>query len=210
MKKFIAKKTKRVRHKIVKTIAPRVYDTPSILLEILTAMPRPMILIAKTHFKHTSLTGAEIGVFEGDNALSILQTLPMKRLYLIDPYFTHYVEDTHSRRIGLKAYDVAKQKLKKFSQIKWIIKTSDEACKDIQEPLDFLYIDGNHTYEYVKRDITNYYPLIKSGGIIGGHDYTKDWINGVVKASIEFAREHNFELNTIFPDWWIVKPSKRL
>jgi len=203
MKKFIAKETMWIRHKIVKMIAPKVYATPSILSDLATATPRPMIVIAKTHFKHTDLIGTEIGVFKGVNALSILQTLPIKRLYLIDPY----LEDGIDRRIFLEAYDVAKEKLKKFSQIKFIVKTSDEACKDIREPLDFLYIDGNHTYEYVKRDITNYYPLIKSGGIIGGHDYAKDF-NGVAKASIEFAREHNLELNTIFPDWWIVKPSK--
>ena len=204
IKKFIAKETMWIRHKIVKMIAPHIYETPSMFLDIITATPRPMIVIAKIHFKCMSLVGAEIGVFKGDNALSILQTLPIKTLYLIDPYFTYYVEDGISKRISLEAYYVAKEKLNKFSQTKFIIKTSDEACKDIREPLDFLYIDGNHTYECVKRDITNYYPLIKPGGIIGGHDYTKDF-NGVVKASTEFAREHNLELNTIYPDWWIFK-----
>ena len=204
LQKYIAKKTKRIRHEIVKMIAPHIYETPSILLDLISTTPRPMIVIARNYFKHTNLVGAEIGVFEGNNALNILQTLPIKTLYLIDPYFTYYVEDNISKRISLEAYNVAKEKLGKFSQIKFIIKTSDEAHKDIHEPLDFLYIDGNHTYEYVKRDITNYYPLIKSGGIMGGHDYTRDF-NGVVKASKEFARENSLELNTIYPDWWFIK-----
>lgn len=202
--KFLAKKTKRIRHKIVKIIAPHLFETLLTLSDLISATPRPMIVIARTHFKHTNLVGAEIGVFKGDNALSILRTLPMKTLYLIDSYFTYYVEDNISKRIGLEAYNIAKEKLSKFPQIKFIIKTSDEACKDVHESLDFLYIDGNHTYEYVKRDITNYYPLIKSGGLIGGHDYTKDF-NGVVKAAKEFAKENNLELNTVYPDWWIFK-----
>ena len=202
--KFLAKKTKRIRHKIVKIIAPHIYETQLILLDLISATPRPMIVIVRSHFKHTNLVGAEIGVFEGDNALSILRILPMKTLYLIDPYFTYYVKDNINKRIGLEAYNIAKEKLSKFPQIKFIIKTSDEACKDIHESLDFLYIDGNHTYEYVKRDIANYYPLIKSGGLIGGHDYTKDF-KGVIKAANEFAKENNLELNTIYPDWWIFK-----
>jgi len=36
---------------------------------------------------------------------------------------------------------------------------------------DFIFIDGNHTYDYVKSDINNWYPKVKPGGILMGHDY---------------------------------------
>jgi len=36
---------------------------------------------------------------------------------------------------------------------------------------DCVFIDANHTYEGVKRDIENYLPLVKPGGILCGHDY---------------------------------------
>ncbi len=36
--------------------------------------------------------------------------------------------------------------------------------------VDFLFIDGNHSYTSVKSDFANYEPLVKSGGIIGFHD----------------------------------------
>lgn len=39
------------------------------------------------------------------------------------------------------------------------------------ESFDFIYVDGNHSYEAVKRDLENYLPKIKNGGFIGGHDY---------------------------------------
>ena len=46
---------------------------------------------------------------------------------------------------------------------------------------DFIYIDGNHTYESVKQDIKLYLPKCKT--IIGGHDYrTTGWEIEVVKA----------------------------
>jgi len=41
------------------------------------------------------------------------------------------------------------------------------------EPLDFLFIDGDHTYEGVKRDFEMYSPLVRNGGIIAFHDIVK-------------------------------------
>ena len=38
------------------------------------------------------------------------------------------------------------------------------------EPLDFLFIDGDHTYEGVKRDFEMYAPLVRKGGIVAFHD----------------------------------------
>ena len=47
---------------------------------------------------------------------------------------------------------------------------------------DFIYIDGNHEYEDVKKDIELYLPKTKQ--LIGGHDYQKEW-PGVIKAVTE-------------------------
>jgi cephalosporin hydroxylase len=37
-------------------------------------------------------------------------------------------------------------------------------------PVDFLFIDGNHTYEGVKRDFELYSPFVRRGGVIAFHD----------------------------------------
>ena len=37
--------------------------------------------------------------------------------------------------------------------------------------LDFVFIDAGHDYESVKKDLNAWYPKIKNGGIIAGHDY---------------------------------------
>ncbi len=39
-----------------------------------------------------------------------------------------------------------------------------------EQPLDFLFIDGDHTYEGVKRDFNLYSPLVRPGGLIALHD----------------------------------------
>jgi len=36
---------------------------------------------------------------------------------------------------------------------------------------DFVFIDADHSYESVKRDITGWYPKVRSGGLLCGHDY---------------------------------------
>ena len=52
------------------------------------------------------------------------------------------------------------------------------------ETLDFVFIDAGHDYNSVMKDITNWYPKIKHGGIIAGHDY--HFYVGVYPAVNEF------------------------
>lgn len=49
-------------------------------------------------------------------------------------------------------------------------------------PLDLVFIDGDHRYEAVLDDIDNYLPLVRSGGILGGHDYGHKRYPGVKRA----------------------------
>jgi predicted O-methyltransferase YrrM len=42
-------------------------------------------------------------------------------------------------------------------------------------PLDVLFIDGDHSYEGVKRDWELYSPLVRPGGIVGFHDIHEDY-----------------------------------
>jgi hypothetical protein len=161
--------------------------------------PRPMISAAKKHFyPRQNLVGAEIGVAGGDNALSILQELPVKKLYLIDPYLPFGVGNVVWDSSVLAK--VAIRKLATYPQAVWLRKPSKLAVHDI-DVLDFLYIDGNHVYEAVKQDIKLYYQLMKKNGIIGGHDYTP-LTEGVVKAVNEFALKTTLEKHIVFPDWW--------
>lgn len=53
--------------------------------------------------------------------------------------------------------------------------------------ISILFIDGDHSYQGVKADCTNYLPLLKSGGYVGFHDYNNVAYAGVKKAADEFC-----------------------
>ena len=103
------------------------------------------------------------------------------------------------------ARERAQKRLGDDESLVWIEEYSGEAAKRISEPLDYVYIDGNHSYEYVKSDLETYYPLLSDRGIIAGHDFTGGGL-GVVRAVADFAAENNVQLN-LEPhssDWYII------
>jgi predicted O-methyltransferase YrrM len=59
-----------------------------------------------------------------------------------------------------------------------------EYFKDGQ--LDFIYIDGDHRYEGVLADLTNWKPKLRAGGIMAGHDFS---FKSVQKALVEVFKD---------------------
>jgi hypothetical protein len=193
MTRLLIKKTMKARHRLARLLAPKLLKQYDMLNDYISKTPRPMILYAKEYFGKTVLKGVEIGVSVADNALSILKELAVAKLCLIDPYETHPEE-----------FEVACKKLARFPQVVFVSKTSEEAAKELQteQPFDFIYIDGDHSYEAVQKDLQLYYPLVKEKGLIGGHDYTP-YLPSVVEAVNDYARKAKVELHINFPDWWV-------
>jgi predicted O-methyltransferase YrrM len=72
--------------------------------------------------------------------------------------------------------------------------TSYEASKFFEnQSLDFVFLDASHEYEDVKKDIINWIPKIKPGGILAGHDYGCPNFEGVKRAVDEELK--NFEVD---------------
>lgn len=176
--------------------------------------PRPMIQYINRNYDCTSeLVGVEIGVANGNNAFSIMNILPIKRLYLIDPYsFSMYLREGYVES-DQPAFDKVKntaiELLSQFGdKIEHIIKKSEDAVDDVPGDLDFVYIDGNHEYEYVKRDLEMYYPKVKVGGIFGGDNFESE-VPDVAKAVIEFTEKHNLVIqggrSPLSYEWWVIK-----
>jgi hypothetical protein len=184
---------------------------------------RPMIKFLKDKYPdNNALIGAEIGVRDCENAENIIETLNPKKLYLVDPwlFYEEYREAVHaSHKFGIpnyqeevfdKQYLYAKELEEKHKCIQIIRDTSINAAKLIpNKSLDFVYIDGNHQYEFVIEDIKSWFPKLKVGGIIGGHDFC-DRHFGVVMAIVDFYRmlykiDPIIKLHIRVPDWWIEK-----
>ncbi|MFA5020208.1 MAG: class I SAM-dependent methyltransferase [Candidatus Pacearchaeota archaeon] len=167
---------------------------------------RPSGIFVKELFGNKPLVGAEVGVYSGENSENLVQNINFSKFYAIDSW----VPWEGSKR-QLKEFKMAerltRKRLSKYGKKCVIIKKkSDDAVKDILEKLDFVYIDGDHDYLPVKKDIELYYKLLKKGGVIAGHDINNGLQeNGVAKAVSEFSIKNNLDLRVQAPDWWIVK-----
>jgi hypothetical protein len=164
--------------------------------------PRPSTRIIQGTYCKKPLVGVEIGTGFGENALSLLRELSIERLYCIDPFFPYLDGDDKPQTIYLQSSEPTLKRLLKFKNVTFIRKFSSEACEDIPENVDFVYIDGNHSYDYVLADLRNYYPLIHEKGIIAGHDVF--W-SSVHKALDDFCRDNKIRPFVLPPDWTIIK-----
>jgi hypothetical protein len=125
------------------------------------------------------VTTAEVGVYEGIYAEHIMRECDAIATYLmIDPWqhlpdwnkpankSQHVFDDIYLEAIDRTFF--AKERLK------IIRKKTIDAAPDIEDnSLDAVYIDGDHTLRGITIDLTLMLPKVKSGGIIGGNDFTK-------------------------------------
>jgi hypothetical protein len=208
----LAQLTLRVRHSIVKLLAPRVYlehiqtETERRQVTASAEVPRPVILFVRATRQDESLEGVEIGVNEGLNAESILSTLNMKTLHLVDPYIP-YMQGQVPAQIEPSMKLRAAKRLEPFKdRTHFVYLPSEEAVGQIPDELDFVYIDGNHDYAHVRADIENYFRKVKQGGVVGGHDFHPHFA-GLIRAVCEFAEARHLPITIRSADWWIVKDS---
>jgi len=118
-------------------------------------------------------TMIEIGSFVGES--TVLFARSFKKVIAIDPFLADYdPADPTSYLFEFKnVYQTYLDRTGDHQNIDTIVSTSDAAVDFLKGlKYDFVYIDGLHTYDGVKTDIINYLPLVKDGGVIGGHDYT--------------------------------------
>ena len=162
-------------------------------------------IIQETFPEHENLVGAEIGCWEGNSSASMLESLPTLRLYMIDPWLVGdnqvYCDTQDEMETGmLKAIQDTR-----FAQDRRFVLryTSVDALAIIPDSyLDFVFVDADHRYEYVKEDMA-WWEKIKPCGLFFGHDYngiierrTKGRRWGVKKAVDEFALENELEVRT--------------
>ena len=76
------------------------------------------------------------------------------------------------------------------------------------EALDWVYIDGNHTYEFVLEDLRSWYPKVRPGGLVVGDDYDRPdawWNDGVTKAVTEFTKTEAVTVEAIQNHQYILR-----
>jgi hypothetical protein len=83
-----------------------------------------------------------------------------------------------------------------------IITNSVKASRMFEDgSLDFVFIDASHNYFEVKKDLHCWWPKIKVGGLLMGHDYDNNFPE-VVRAVNEFFNKNNYDAQMIQNNTW--------
>ena len=157
--------------------------------------------------------GVEIGVHKGDFSARLLGEAKPKKLFLVDPY-KHFEEEGYEEAwYGGKTADGQKTMDDRYASVQNRFKrqisrgqvqiirelSADAASQFEDESLDFVYIDGDHTFDGVLADIKSYLPKVKTGGLILGDDYYLGewWGAGVVKAFAKCLHEDPLKIEFV-------------
>ena len=159
----------------------------------------------------------EIGVLYGDFSNEILRIINPQELTLVDPYQIGEKKygDENSLPTAYSTEDNYQDLVKRFTpelisgKVRVVRKLSTDAVKDYpNNHFDFIYIDGSHTYEDVKRDLRDWWGKLSEGGVLAGHDYIEAPDFGVIDAVDEFLDTHYFRMilfNENGGDWALKK-----
>ncbi|MEM1075090.1 MAG: glycosyltransferase family 2 protein [Pseudomonadota bacterium] len=124
--------------------------------------------------------GAEIGVWNGGFSEFILKVTRPKELTLIDPWdlLSDQSEDerTHKKHADANFMeDMFLNVTKLYGQmenVKIVKGFSADVLSDFPDNyFDWVYIDGNHQYDFVKKDVEIAFRKVRSGGTIAGDDF---------------------------------------
>jgi predicted O-methyltransferase YrrM len=145
-------------------------------------------------------SAVEIGTDWGKFAHQLLSGW-QGRLTCVDPWSSQpgYHQCSEDREGALAT---ARQHLSPFSErVTFLRQTSAEAAPSFADSsLDFAYVDGDHRYEMVRQDLDLWWPKVRNGGVLAGHDFAapppsnSGWACWVQKAVMEFAAERSRDL----------------
>lgn len=172
------------------------------------------------------IKGVEIGVFKGAHSYAMLRDCTRLHLTCVDMWELHAVrnnqaytgqkEESWGRKfqdeeVGLEIKGEAIVALSQFidkGRCRIVQEDSSVAAAMLRregKKFDFVYIDGDHSYEGIVRDIKAWLPLLRDGGYLSGHDF--HWA-GVKKALEELVNESGWDFvrKTNSDGDWLVGP----
>jgi hypothetical protein len=164
--------------------------------------------------------GAAALVWEGDLSSKLLQQVRPKKLLLVDPWafdprFADSLFGGGSAKSQVDMDAVCQKVHKRFATEITQGVVSVHRCSSAEfagsvaaEALDWVYIDGNHTYEFVLTDLRSWYPKVRPGGLMAGDDYDRPdewWDDGVTKAVMEFVKTEAVMVEAIHNHQYVLR-----
>lgn len=157
-------------------------------------------------------TGVEVGVYRGEFSSHLVRHSTLSKFFAIDCW-THIEgqDDPLNEQTRGKVDNMIQAvcRLAEFPHATILRSKSVDAARLFEDgSLDFVYIDADHRYEPVLRDLQAWLPKVRKGGIIAGHDFHPDFM-GVVQA-MSFVFEHKgFHVTSEqapaeYPSWIVI------
>lgn len=149
-------------------------------------------IIKRNHFE----TFVEIGAARGDLTRYLVEHTTFHKYCVVDPWL-HYsgVGAGSYSKVTKKGWEklyLSTLKLSVISNVQvFRLPSTLAAILFDGQQFDCIFIDGDHAYEAVKADIQAWWPLVRKGGILCGHDYSNRFKNDVIKAVDEFFGSHH-------------------
>lgn len=124
----------------------------------------------------------EIGSWRGMSAVAIatiLKNYPNTKLICVDTWEMYQGTDASRMWVREGRPDRCRDFIQNMEAleltlcIEMLKGRSERIIPTLDTQFDFAFIDGNHDFSFVQTDVLNTWPLMKEGGIMCGHDYSR-------------------------------------
>lgn len=149
-------------------------------------------------------TIVEVGIFKGKSTAVMMPIAVQNntQFYAIDNFFGGLDENSPASKIQRTQGDKVMQEfisnmkklgINRTDYVLWKLDSISAALNFPNDSIDFVFIDSDHAYESVKKDIETWYDKVKPGGILGGHDFNN---HDVRRAVDGFCQTKKLSINT--------------
>ncbi len=144
----------------------------------------------------------EIGAFIGKSTVAI--AMNAERVLTIDPFDCHHSDVSKEGNLerrpnefnNLPAY---LDNIRGYDNIRYIVGLSEDIVPTLTETFDYIYIDGDHSFEGVYKDIKMCWSILEENGVIVLHDYanTNGYLLGIQKAFDMLLKTYDGKQDTV-------------
>jgi predicted O-methyltransferase YrrM len=174
--------------------------------------PRRWDILASFMLEQNYRTFVEVGCKNGRTTGHILANVPDSCVIAIDPWMLQEATADPTKETYAD-WDFSKIEAEFWANVGehanrcvHFRQTSEQVAAARMQPKDLIFIDALHDYEHVKQDIALWWPKVRVGGILAGHDFNHKW------PGCERAVAESFDLMQVgvAPDsvWFVMKVSE--
>lgn len=146
----------------------------------------------------------EIGVYEGSSAAVVAAALgPKAVLHLIDPFGGNALRPGQRGTAAATRRVVARAAGRDAPELRWHVMESHAAAQGWTDPVDLVFIDGDHTEEGCRLDWDDWHGFVEPGGVVLFHDARLGRPDGYGLAGPSAVVDRLFRSASPLPDWRI-------